>query len=49
VTRLLLDRTPGDRVVARQRAAAEHPDGDSPEPSPQRATDTPVIALRRSA
>jgi aliphatic nitrilase len=38
-------RRPGGGAAACGRRA---PDGDSLEPSPQRATDTPVIALRRS-
>jgi aliphatic nitrilase len=49
VTRLLLDRTPGDRVVARHRAATEVADTESPEPIPLRATDAPAVQTRRAA
>jgi nitrilase len=48
VTRLLLDKTPGDRVVLRQRAAPEAPAADAAEPL-QRAADAAAGAARRSA
>ena len=46
VTRLLLDRTPGDRVVGLQRAEQEVTGGDSAEPS-QRVDDTAPASMRR--
>ena len=50
VTRLLLNRTPGDRVVSPHRAGAgaEMADAEPPQPALQRA-DTPAAALRRAA
>jgi aliphatic nitrilase len=48
VTRLLLDKTPGDRVVVRQRAAAEVAGAESAEPV-QRETAAPVTAQRQVA
>jgi aliphatic nitrilase len=47
VTRLLLDKTPGDRVVLRQRAAPEAPAAETAEPA-QRAAETAAGAARRS-
>lgn len=49
VTRLLLDRTPGDRVVARQRALAEVADSEAPEQPTQRSGESPAAAPRRAA
>ena len=51
VTRLLLNRTPGDRVVSPHRAGAgaEESDAEPPQPALQRAADTPAAALRRAA
>ena len=52
VTRLLLDRTPGDRVVLRQRAVADTaPAGDdAAEPPPQRSAESSEPpTLRRAA
>jgi hypothetical protein len=47
VTRLLLDKTPGDRVVLRQRAPAEATAADVGEPV-QRVADAPASSTRRS-
>jgi aliphatic nitrilase len=49
VTRLLLDRTPGDRVVARHSAATELAASEAPEPIPLRAADVPAFEPRRAA
>jgi aliphatic nitrilase len=51
VTRLLFDRTPGDRVVPRHRHAVEVAVETDDEPSAQRSDpdDTPVPPLRRAA
>jgi nitrilase len=45
VTRLLLDKTPGDRVVVRQRAAVEVAAGDPVDPL-QRDAGAPAAAVR---
>ena len=49
VTRLLLDRTPGDRVVVRQRQAAEVQREADDEPVPARADVTELPPARRAA
>jgi aliphatic nitrilase len=51
VTRLLIDRTPGDRVVPRHRHAVEVAVDAEQEPSSQRSDsdDAPVPPLRRAA
>jgi aliphatic nitrilase len=49
VTRLLIDRTPGDRVVTRQRPATEVVSGDAAEPAVQRADEAAAALLRRAA
>ncbi len=46
VTRLLLDKTPGDRVVIRQRAAADAPGA---EPDQRGDAEAPATPLRRQA
>jgi nitrilase len=48
VTRLLLDKTPGDRVMIRQRAAVEVTAGDAAD-LVQRETEAPQAATRRTA
>jgi nitrilase len=48
VTRLLLDRTPGDRVVMRQRELHEAEPAEPAEPAPLRAEE-PVPPVRRVA
>jgi nitrilase len=48
VTRLLLDKTPGDRVVMRQRAAGEVTGGEPAEPA-QRDAEATVVSMRRAA
>ena len=49
VTRLLLDRTPGDRVVMRQRAPAEVKRGSEDEPVLPRAETVADTVVRRVA
>jgi nitrilase len=49
VTRLLLDRTPGDRVVARQARPAEVARSGEDEPAPARADVTELPSARRAA
>jgi len=49
VTRLLLDKTPGDRVVPRQRHAVEVTRAGEDEPSIVRAQPSDTPALRRAA
>lgn len=50
VTRLLLDKTPGDRVVLHQRSATEASGSDGAEPGLREATPAvPAAALRRQA
>ena len=48
VTRLLLDKTPGDRVVTRQRAAAEVAGAEPAEPA-QRDSEAAMVSIRRVA
>jgi nitrilase len=48
VTRLLLDKTPGDRVVMHQRAATEVA-GNAPAEPAQRDTDASAASARRTA
>jgi nitrilase len=48
VTRLLLDKTPGDRVVSRQRHALEVSGAEPPEPA-ARDAETAAPAVRRTA
>ena len=49
VTRLLLDRTPGDRVVARQARPAEVARSGDDEPAPARADVAELPSARRAA
>src|SRR5690606_12046140 len=49
VTRLLLDRTPGDRVVLRQRRAAEVASSDVDEPAMPRPSDAATAIVSRGA
>lgn len=49
VTRLLLDKTPGDRVVMHQRAGAEVAPNDPPEQPLQREAQAPAALTRRAA
>jgi len=48
VTRLLLDKTPGDRVVMHQRAATEVA-GNAPAEPAQREADAASASIRRTA
>jgi aliphatic nitrilase len=48
VTRLLLDKTPGDRVVMHQRAATEVA-GNAPAEPAQRDAESSVVSIRRAA
>lgn len=49
VTRLLLNRTPGDRVVTRQHPALEVPDDATDDPAMRRADDAEPAQARRAA